>query len=169
MFQLGVDWWELVARSVVIYAAFVVALRVLGKRQLGQLAIHDLVFLLLVSNALQPAITGPDASLVGGIVILVTLGILNLIVGRLEMLGFFHRLLLPEPTVVIQDGHYLENALRREQVDRDLVDASIREHGLADVREVRLGVLEIDGTISIIPTGSVAFRSHHRVRAVRRA
>ena len=169
MFQLSVEWWELVARSVVIYAAFVVALRVLGKRQLGQLAIHDLVFLLLVSNALQPAMTGPDASLIGGIIIILTLGLLNLLVGRMEMLSFFHRLLLPEPTVVIQDGRYLEDALRREQVDRDLVDASIREHGLADVREVRLGVLEIDGTISVVPTGSPTYRSRHRVRAVRRA
>lgn len=169
MFQLGVPWWELVVRALVIYVVFVAALRILGKRQLGQLAIHDLVFLLLVSNALQPAITGPDASIVGGIVIMVTLGALNLLVGRLEMFHFFHRLLLSQPTVVIQDGRYLEDALRREQVDRDLVDASIREHGLADVKEVKLGVLEIDGTISIVPTGSPTYRSRHRVRAVRRA
>lgn len=168
MFTLGLPWWELVLRAVVVYVALFTALRLLGKRQLGQLAIHDLVFLLLVSNAVQPAVTGTDLSLLGGIVVVVTLGALNLGVARLEMFGFFHRLLLSTPTVVIQDGTYLEDALRREQVDRELVDASIREHGLADISEVRLGVLEVDGTISIVPAGTPTFRSLHRVRAVRR-
>ncbi len=168
MFVLGVPWWELVVRAVVVYVVFFAALRLLGKRQLGQLAIHDLVFLLLVSNAVQPAVTGPDASLLGGIVIVLTLGILNVIVARLELLGFFHRLLLPAPTIVIKDGRYLDDALRREQVDRDLVDASIREHGLEDVSEVQLGVLEVDGTISIVPSGARTFRSRLRVRGIRR-
>lgn len=168
MFTFGVPWWELILRSIVVYVVFFAALRILGKRQLGQLAIHDLVFLLLVSNAVQPAVTGPDASLGGGILIVATLGILNLVVGRLEMFSFFHRLLLPQPTVVIKDGQYLEDALRREQVDRELVDASIREHGIADVSEVHLGVLEVDGTISIVPTGTPTFRSRRRVRAFKR-
>lgn len=168
MLALGVPWWELVLRAIAIYVALFAALRLLGKRQLGQLAIHDLVFLLLVSNAVQPAVTGPDASLVGGIVIVVTLAIVNVVVARLELLGFFHRLLLPAPTVVIQNGRYLEDALRREQVDRELVDASIREHGLEDVSEVQLGVLEVDGTISIVPAEARTFRSRRRVRGIRR-
>lgn len=168
MFDLALPWWEIALRAVVVYVVLFAALRLLGKRQLGQLAIHDLVFLLLVSNAVQPAVTGPDSSLAGGIVIVVTLGIVNVAVARLELFRFFHRLLLPTPTIVIQDGRYLEDALRREQVDRDLVEASVREHGIADVSEVRLGVLEVDGTISIVPTGSTTFRSRRRVRAVRR-
>jgi uncharacterized membrane protein YcaP (DUF421 family) len=168
MIDLGVTWWEIALRAVVVYVALFVALRVLGKRQLGQLAIHDLVFLLLVSNAVQPAVTGPDSSLVGGIVIIVTLSLLNLLIARLELFGFFHRLLLPAPTIVIKDGHYLDDALRREQVDRDLVDASIREHGLEDVSDVELGVLEVDGTISVVPAGGKSFRTRRRVRALRR-
>ena len=168
MFVFGVAWWELIVRAVVVYVVFFAALRILGKRQLGQLAIHDLVFLLLVSNAVQPAITGPDTSLAGGIVIVATLGVLNLVVGRLEMFRFFQRLLLPSPTVVIQHGKYLEDALRREQVERDLVDASIREHGLENVSQVELGVLEVDGTISIVPSGGSTFRTRHRVRAIKR-
>lgn len=164
----GVPWYELVLRAVVVYVALFAALRILGKRQLGQLAIHDLVFLLLVSNAVQPAVTGPDSSLLGGIVIVLTLGALNLAIARLEMFGFFHRLLLSSPTVVIQDGHYLDDALRREQVDRELVEAAIREHGIGDVSEVRLGVLEVDGTISVVPSDAQTFRSPRRVRSSRR-
>lgn len=168
MLAFGIPWWELVVRSLAIYVVLFVALRLLGKRTLGQLAVHDLVFLLLVSNAVQPAVTGPDSSLAGGIVIVVTLGLLNLVVARLEMLSFFHRLLLSAPTVVIQNGQYLEDALRREKVDRDLVEAAIREHGIADVSEVSLGVLEVDGTISVVPSDAQTFRSPRRVRSIRR-
>ena len=168
MIDLGVQWWEIVLRAVVIYVALFTALRILGKRQLGQLAIHDLVFLLLVSNAVQPAVTGPDSSLVGGIVIILTLSVLNVIVARLELFDFFHRVLLSTPTIVIREGHYLDDALRHEQVDRELVDASIREHGLEDVSEVALGVLESDGTISIVPSGGKSFRTRRRVRAIKR-
>ncbi len=165
---LGVEWWELVVRAVVVYVTLFAALRILGKRQLGQLAIHDLVFLLLVSNAVQPAVTGPDTSLLGGIVIIATLSALNLVVARLELFGFFHRVLLPSPTIVIKDGRYLDDALRREQVDLDLVEAAIREHGFKDVSDVELGVLEADGTISIVPAGGTSFRTRRRVRAFKR-
>lgn len=169
MTVLGVPWWEIVLRAVAVYVALFAALRILGKRQLGQLAIHDLVFLLLVSNAVQPAVTGPDTSLVGGLVIIVTLSLVNLVVARLELFGFFHRLLLPSPTIVIKDGQYLQDALRRESVDIDLVDASIREHGVEDVSQVELGVLEVDGTISIVPIEGRLFKIRRRpVRGIKR-
>ena len=168
MFTFGTPWWEIVVRAVIVYVALFAALRLLGKRQLGQLAIHDLVFLLLVSNAVQPAVTGPDSSLVGGVVIVITLGAVNVAVARLEMLSFFHRLLLPSPTVVIYHGQYIEDALRREQVDRDLVDASIREHGIEEVSDVEIGVLEVDGTISVVPKEGKTFHLRRRVRGIKR-
>ena len=168
MIDLAVPWWEIALRAFVVYVALFAAFRLLGKRQLGQLAIHDLVFLLLVSNAVQPAVTGPDSSLLGGIVVIVTLGLLNVLVARLELFSFFHHLLLPQPTIVIRDGHYLEEAMRREQVDRDIVDASIREHGMEDVADVELGVLEVDGTISVVPKGGKTYRTRRRVRGIRR-
>jgi len=162
--ESAIQWWELVLRAVVVYLALFAALRISGKRELGQLAIHDLVFVLLVANALQPAITGPDTSLVGGIVIVLALTLLNAGVARSGRLGFLRRVLEPSPTVVIQDGRYVDAALRREDLERDLVDAVIREHGLEDVSRVKLGVLEVDGTISIVPSESGMFRSQRRVR-----
>ena len=168
MLDFGVPVWQLVARAVVIYLVLLVALRLFGKREVGQFTIYDLVFIFLVANAVQPAVTGPDTSLVGGVVIIVTLALLNFAVARLEPLRFFHRFLVPAPTVVIKDGEYLEDALRREAVDRELVEAAIREHGMASVSEVKLGVLESDGTISIVPADARTFKSKHRVRYHRR-
>ena len=155
---------DLVIRSAVVYVALLVVLRVFGKREIGQFTLHDLVFILLVANAVQPAVTGPDTSVTGGIVIILTLAALNLAIARLEQLPFFRRYIVSRPTVVIKDGTYLEDAMRHEQVDRALCEMVMREHGVDNVRDVKLGVLETDGTISIVPTDARTFRSQHGVR-----
>src|SRR2546429_7725605 len=70
MWNLAVPWWELIVRSAVIYFALIVALRLFGKRQIGQFTIFDLELILLVANAVQPAMPGPDNSLLGGLIII---------------------------------------------------------------------------------------------------
>ena len=140
-----------------------------GKREVGQFTLFDLVFILLVANALQPAITGPDTSLGGGLILIVTLVALNFLVGRLDNLPRFHRLFTPAPAVVVRDGKYLTDVMRREGVDQEEVEMAIREHGIADLKEVQLAVLEADGTISVLPTGTVMHRSRHRIRYHHRA
>lgn len=167
MLSFGIPPWELVLRAVVIYAALLGALRLFGKREVGQFTLYDLVLVLLVANAVQPAMTGPDTSLAGGVVIIATLILLNFAIGRLDRFRLFHRLFQPQPTLIIKDGHYLSDRLRREGVDVDEVEMAIREHGLADVSEVRIGVLEADGTISIVGKDSVIHRTKRRVRYVR--
>ena len=69
LLQFGVPPLELALRAVVIYVVLLAALRIFGKREVGQFTLFDLVLVLLVANAVQPAITGPDSSLGGGIVI----------------------------------------------------------------------------------------------------
>lgn len=159
--------WELVLRSVVVYLGLLIALRLFGKRQVGQFTLYDLVLILLVANAVQPAMTGPDTSLSGGLVIIATLVLLNFVVGRLERHRLFHRLFQPAPTVIIRDGHYLTREMEREGVDPSECEMAIREHGLEDVSAVKLGVLEPDGTISIVPTDARTIRTRRRVRYVR--
>ena len=75
----SVNVLELVVRAVVVYAALLIALRVFGKREVGQFTLYDLVFVLLVANALQPAMTGPDSSLTGGLVLIAALVLANLL------------------------------------------------------------------------------------------
>ncbi|HEY3194603.1 MAG TPA: YetF domain-containing protein [Candidatus Dormibacteraeota bacterium] len=161
--------WELVLRAVLIYAALLVALRVFGKREVGQFTLYDLVFILLVANALQPAITGPDTSIVGGLVLIAALVSTNYVVGRLDRLPRFHRLFSPHPAVIIRDGEFLPDVMRREGVDKDEVEMAMREHGITDLGEVQLAVLEADGTISIVPTGVAMQRTKRRVRYHHRA
>jgi uncharacterized membrane protein YcaP (DUF421 family) len=67
MFEMGTPLWQVVVRTVVAYGGVLVALRVAGKRELGQKTVFDLV-LILIANAVQDAMTGPDTSIQGGLV-----------------------------------------------------------------------------------------------------
>ncbi|HKC18755.1 MAG TPA: YetF domain-containing protein [Candidatus Dormibacteraeota bacterium] len=164
----SVNVLELVARAVIVYIALLVALRVFGKREVGQFTIYDLVFVLLVANALQPAMTGPDSSLVGGLVLIAALVTANAVVAGLDQVPVIHRLFTPAPAVIIRDGAYLPREMQREGVTEDEIEMAIREHGLSDAKEVKLGVLEADGTISVVPKDSVLHKPKHRVRFLKR-
>jgi uncharacterized membrane protein YcaP (DUF421 family) len=153
----------------VIYVALLVALRLFGKREVGQFTLYDLVFILLVANALQPAITGPDTSVVGGIVLIVALVGVNYLVGKLDNMPRFHQLFTPAPAVIVKDGKNLTDVMKREGVDPEEVEMSMREHGINDMKEVQLAVLEPDGTISIVPTTVAMTRTKHRIRYHHRA
>jgi uncharacterized membrane protein YcaP (DUF421 family) len=154
---------------VVIYVGLLVALRLFGKREVGQFTLYDLVFILLVANALQPAITGPDTSVVGGIVLIVALVGVNYLVGKLDNMPRFHQLFTPAPAVIVKDGKCLLDVMKREGVDQAEVEMSMREHGIVDMKEVQLAVLEADGTISIVPTTVAMTRTKHRIRYHHRA
>ena len=164
----SVPAWELVLRAVLIYVGLLVALRVFGKREVGQFTLYDLVFILLVANALQPAITGPDNSVLGGFLLIAALVGANFVVGRLDRLPWFHRLLSPHPAVVVRNGQYIDQAMRREGVERDEIEMAMREHGINDLKEVQMAVLEADGSISIVPTGSTVHKTKRRIRTTRR-
>ena len=162
--QLSIPAWELVLRSVAIYIALLAGLRIFGKREVGQFTIFDLVLVLLVANAVQPAMTGPDSSLTGGLVIIVALLVANLIVAQLDRIAFFHNLLSPSPTVVIKDGKVVASALRKEGIQQEELEMAAREHGVESIAKVKLGVLEPDGSISIV---SDDLETNHRKRRVR--
>ena len=156
-------------RSVLTYAALLVALRLFGKREVGQFTLYDLVFVLLVANALQPAMTGPDTSLTGGFVLIIALVGTNYLVGKFDRMPRFHRLFTPPPAIIVRDGQFLQDVMKKEGVDEPEVEMSMREHGITDMKDVQLAVLEPDGTISIVPTGVAMTRTKHRIRYHHRA
>src|SRR5258708_24287326 len=113
---------ELGLRGVVIYAALLIALRIFGKREVGQFTLYDLVFILLVANALQPAITGPDTSLGGGFVLIAVLVGTNYLVGKLDNMPRFHRFFTAHPAVIVRDGKCVSQVIKREGVDQEEVE-----------------------------------------------
>jgi uncharacterized membrane protein YcaP (DUF421 family) len=174
LFKLSIPWWELIIRSVVIYLVFFVGLRLFGKRELGQFTTFDLVLVLLVANALQPAITGPDNSLTGGVIIIVVLLLINRGVAMLRsQWPWFDRLIEPPPTVIARDGKWLPKALEEEGLSVEDGQMGLREHGVDKVDDVKMACLEEDGSISVItkdsPGGAAGSRRRRRrVRFLRR-
>ncbi len=151
MWQLNDPPLDLVARTIVVYFAFLAALRLSGKRELGQFTIFDLALVLLAANALQPAMTGPEASIPGALIIIATIFALNRLVA-LARRRFppVRRLLELAPAVVGRDGRWIEPAVEREGLDEEDLEAALRERGLESVEQMKLAVLEHDGSISIV-------------------
>ncbi|HLA65151.1 MAG TPA: YetF domain-containing protein [Candidatus Saccharimonadales bacterium] len=171
MWQLHVPVWELMARSTLIYLVLLAALRLFGKREVGQFTLMDLVVILLVANAVQPAMTGPDTSLTGGLLIIATLVALNRLLGLARAhLPWVERLLQSPPRVLARNGKWIRAALAKEELSLEDCEMAIREHGIDDVSQVELAVLEADGMISVVPKeGSLRpQRQRPRVRIVRR-
>ncbi len=165
MFRLSVPLWQLLVRGALVYLAVFLLLRLMGKRELGQMTVFDLVVILLIANAVQNAMTGPDTSLEGGMIVAAILLAANRLVAQVRMRGgAWGRLIEGTPTVLVSDGEYVASHLHREGLAREEIDAAIREHGLESVKEVKLAVLEIDGSISVVPSGSQVFRSRKHVR-----
>jgi uncharacterized membrane protein YcaP (DUF421 family) len=153
MWTLGTPPLELVVRAALIYLVFFGALRLFGKREIGQFTIFDLALVLIAANALQPAITGPDASIPGGLIVIVTIFVLNRGLAALRVRSkLVRRLLEFGPTVIGRDGAWLLPVLVRQGLDLVDVEAALREHGLDAVDQMKLATLEADGSISIVAT-----------------
>lgn len=167
--KLGVSAPELVLRCAAIYLALLVGFRLFGKREVGQMTLFDLVLVLLVANAVQPAMTGPDQSITGGLVIIATLLLLNFAISFLRVrFPAFNRLVEPQPVVVARNGKWLQAELREQELTDEEVLASLREHGLETVGETKLVVLEADGSLSVVPKdGNIQHRHRRHVRFMR--
>ncbi len=150
---------EVAARSAIVYLFLVIALRLTGKRELGQLSPVDLVLLLLLSNAVQNAMVGSDSSLTGGLVAASTLLLLNTVLTFLRMRSpTFNRLVDDQPTQLVHNGVLLTDNLRNQHISADDVLQALREHGVDQISQCLSAVLEVDGSISVIVGGEVSNR-----------
>jgi uncharacterized membrane protein YcaP (DUF421 family) len=152
MFAMSVPWYEIVARTVVVYVVVFTLLRISGKRELGQMTPFELVVILVIANAVQNAMNGGDNSLLGGIIAATTLVACNVIVQRVaHRTPFLERAFSSEPTILIDEGRIVDQNVRREDVSLEELEMAAREKGIDDLKNVRRAVLEINGDISIIP------------------
>jgi len=141
----------IVARTAVIYAVVLLGVRLSGKREVGQMTPFDLTLLLLISNAVQNAMTGPDTSVAGGVIAAATLLILNYLIAELSGGNRrFRRLVQGQPSLLVHDGKIIESHMAKEHVSMDELSRAMREHGIANYHDVALAVLEVDGSISFL-------------------
>jgi uncharacterized membrane protein YcaP (DUF421 family) len=155
---------QIALRTGVIYLLVLVGIRLSGKREVGQMTPFDLTLLLLLSNSVQNAMTGPDTSLAGGAVAAATLLVLNYLVAELAGANRrFRKVIQGQPSLLIHDGEVIAAHMAREHVSMDALDCAVREHGVASYKEVALAVLEVDGSISVLKYEEIQPTAHNHL------
>ncbi|WDF69912.1 DUF421 domain-containing protein [Sphingobacterium oryzagri] len=142
---------DIVFRSLAVYLFMIVAIRLTGKKELSQLNTSDVVLILLISNAVQNAMVGPDTSLIGGLAAASVLFLLNFLLKNfLYKSERWRNILNQKPEILIHHGNLDFANLSRLKITNEELQEAMREHGVERYRDVRLAMLEIDGNISII-------------------
>lgn len=143
--------WNLILRSVVVYIAVLMLLRLSGKRQVANLGTSELVALLLISNAVQNAMNGGDNSLTAGLVLAGVLMAMSFILAALTYFSRdWERFIQGRPTLLIHHGTLQRQNLRRELLNVRELRAQLRKQGIQSIGEVEEAVLESDGYISVV-------------------
>ncbi|MBO0826792.1 MAG: DUF421 domain-containing protein [Streptosporangiales bacterium] len=147
---IGIPIGEKALRTVAVYAALAILLRISGKRDLADFNTFDLVVMLLLSNVVQNAVIGPDNSLTGGLLGALILVVINAVMVRLAAgSGLLHRVLEGTPTVLATHGRYDERALHREGLRKGDVEAALRRQGAQGVETVESAVLAPGGSVVV--------------------
>ena len=142
---------EIAARTAIVYIVLLAGVRLAGKREIGQLTPFDLVVLLLISNAVQNAMTGPDTSVTGGVTAAASLLVINAAVAQVRMRSMrIRRWVEGVPIVLVAHGEIQFRNLLRERMTEDELMAALRQHEVSDVSCVELAMLEVDGTVTVI-------------------
>jgi uncharacterized membrane protein YcaP (DUF421 family) len=148
IFHMGPSIGEKVIRTVLVYVFLIIALRLAGKRELGQLNSLDFVVLLCVANAVANGLVGDDNSVTGGIVGAIALFVLN---AGVAVFLFRHarvrRALEGSPTELVVNGEVRTKALRDEKLTVDDVIQAVEEVGGRSFEEVETCILEPNGHI----------------------
>ena len=151
MWKLAQPWWEFVLRALAVYVFLLVALRLTGKRQVGQLAPFDLVLLLVLSNAVQNSMNAGDNTVTAGIVLVLTLLAINGFVGWLTWRSKgMESFLEGKPQILVHNGVVDEAMLKGQRITRHELMSAIRAVGLTEFNQVRLAILENTGRINVI-------------------
>ncbi len=159
----------IILRTTIIYCVILLGMRISGKRELGQMTPIDLVLILLISNAVQNAMTGPDTSVTGGIIAAATLLILNWVTNRLiQKDRSLRKLLEGTPTILVHNGKLIHKNLLSEKISSETLNQAFREHGVTNISDIHLATLEIDGSISVIRIDELPaqLKPHHNFRFI---
>ena len=168
LFHIDAGLLVIILRTAIVYLAIMIGLRLTGKRQLGQLNLFDFVLILTISNAVQNAMVGSDSSVTGGLMAAATLFLLNGVFSYFRQRSRrFRKALEGTPTLLVVHGKEIPEHMQKEGIDHDELVAALREHGVDRVSDARIVVLELDGTISVVPMESEIHRGRRPVKFFR--
>jgi uncharacterized membrane protein YcaP (DUF421 family) len=149
--EIGSSLPEVALRTAIVYLFLITAIRLSGKREVGQMSVLELIVVLVISDAVQNSMVGDNTSIWGGLVAVIVLLGLDIALREISRRSRRVRKAVEgEPRLLVRDGRLLARALEEEGLEEEDVQAALREHGLARIEDVQLAVLETDGMISVI-------------------
>jgi len=139
-------------RTVVLYLVLIFTIRMMGKRQIGQLEASEFVVTMLIANLASIPMQDSGIPLFSGLVpILTVLGLELTLSGAILRSVKFRRLLCGKPVILIENGRILQNNLRATRVTMDELMGHLRQKDVMDIRAVQYAILETDGNLSVFP------------------
>ena len=148
-------------RTVIIYIVVTAALRIMGKRQVSDMQTSELVITLIISEVASLPLENAERPLLNSLVPIMMIVALELLVSLLMMKSRrFRSLICGHPIVVIQDGKIIDSELQRLRISREDLYSLLREKDLSDEKDVRYGVIEPNGTLSVLTDDML---SHNKI------
>jgi len=142
---------DIVLRASAVFVILYLLLRLLGKRELGQLTPFELLVMIVMGDLIQQGVTHNDFSLTGAMLAVATFGFLALLLSWITYLfPAMERLLDGEPRVVVRDGAIITDNLRRDRMTRAELESEMRLAGIASLKDVAWAIIEPQGKISFI-------------------
>lgn len=142
----------LLLRTLLIYVSLITVMRLMGKRQIGELEVTDLVTTLLLSEIAALPITNPDVPLLNALLPMAVLPALE-VLSSLILLRFprLKPLVSAKPTVIVQGGRLRQRALASLRISMEELMSELRQQGLTDLSQVDCAILEKNGKMTILP------------------
>ncbi len=144
---------DIVIRAAILYISLFILFRISGRRTLSEITPFDFVLLLIIGEATSQGIMDDDFSLTNAIVLILSLLVIDIILSELkEHIPYFRKITDGVPMVVVQDGKFLEERIRKARINKeDILESARRTQGLAAIEQIQYAVLETNGSISVIP------------------
>ena len=139
-------------RTAVLYLVLILSIRLMGKRQIGQMEASEFVVTMLVANLASIPMQDGAIPLYSGLVpILTVLGLELVLSGLILRSVFVRRIFCGKPVILIQNGKILRENLQKTRVTLDELMGHLRQKDVLDIRTVQYAILETDGSLSVFP------------------
>jgi uncharacterized membrane protein YcaP (DUF421 family) len=146
---------DLVFRALVLFGGVYILLRVVGRRELAQMAPIDFILLIVLGDAIQQGLTQDDYSVTGAFIVIFTIAVIQVVLGYVTFRSHRVRMVLEgEPMVLVEDGRIIEKNLKRSRIAAEELAEEARLSQVSSLKDVAWAVLETSGKISIIPKKS---------------
>ena len=139
-------------RTMVLYTVLIAVIRLMGKRQIGQMEASEFVVTMLVANLASIPMENDGIPLLSGIVPILTVLGMELVLSYLSLRSLgLRKLLCGKPVILIENGRILQENLRRTRITLDELTGHLREKDVLDLGSVQYAILETNGNLSVFP------------------